>query len=454
MRRTKVSNLMSVLGAAVFSIVVLFGVLFFAGFWTVADTYHVSAYVYNARGIAQYSTVFEAGLPVGLVTGIHRDGPDAVLNLRITSGERPLPVDSQVQLGLRSLAGEADVLLDPGHSTKMVKNGGSLGLSQDQNYTEVDQILNELSGYTEDRTRRFFQAAGYGLNGEGQNLNQTLGGFARLVNNSPPVTSTLGYQHQQVADLVQNFGTIMSAIGQRTRALDEFARGARETFNAVAARDQAFHRFLGAAPKGIYNAGHGTHELGVIAPDVTPVLNNLTQAVQRLTPVVDVLTPASNEGINVVNALGGASPALRNLIVGLERLQPSASKALPAVHALTCQLDPMLSYISPYGRDLGAFFENFGGADSPYDHNHQLLASILVNPTEEYRGIENQPESKALQTLFNLGIFSPTNSAGNGYDPLPLPGGMDGHVRGLGNEGPADFGATHKYPQIKQACVS
>jgi ABC-type transporter Mla subunit MlaD len=116
MKRTKREHRVTVLGGILFAVGLLVGLMFFAGFWTTASTYNISVYVHNARGIAEDSTVFEAGLPVGLVTGVQRNGPDAVLALRIDQGPRPIPVDSKIQLGLRSLAGEADVLLSLGHT--------------------------------------------------------------------------------------------------------------------------------------------------------------------------------------------------------------------------------------------------------------------------------------------------------------------------------------------------
>lgn len=453
MRRVQRNHLATVLATAVFSLVVLFGIMFFAGFWSTKSTYDVSAYVMNARGIAGDSTVFEAGLPVGLVTGIRRHGPDAILSLRITGGERPLPVDTKVQLGLRSLAGETDVLLMPGHHGVAVRNGGSLGLSQSQDYTEVDQILQEFAGPTTGDTRDFFQGLGGGLRGEGPHLNQVLGGFAALVNNSPPLTSTLAAQHGQVADIVQNLGNIMTAIGQRTQALQQFAHGARETFDTVAGRDVALKRMLGQVQYAFQGAKVITDSLTMHSRQLGPVLTSLTSAIAKLSPAVDRLTPAARNGIQIVGALNSASPALRSVLVNLTKLQPSASAALPAVHALTCQVDPMLRYLAPYGRDMGAFFENFGAADSPYSPNHELLTSALVDPTHFFRGLETQPVSAALTTLINLGIFKKFANSKLGYDPAPGPGGMGRTDVGVGDAGPVEFGLTHKFPHVTADCT-
>ena len=61
---------------------------------------------------------------------------------------------------------------------------------------------------------------------------------------------------EQVADIVQNFANIMSAIGQRAQAIKEFAQGATTTFNVMAARDLTVGGLVVHLPA----------ELGTIAP--------------------------------------------------------------------------------------------------------------------------------------------------------------------------------------------
>jgi phospholipid/cholesterol/gamma-HCH transport system substrate-binding protein len=452
MKRTSSSRVILVIAGVAFTVTVLVGLMFFAGFWRTGSSYQVSVYVGNARGIAEDSTVFEAGLPVGLVTGIARNGPDAILKLSIDAGPRPLPVDSRVQLGLRSLAGEADVLLTPGNSSQTIRNGGSLGLSQDSGYTEVDQILTALGGRSEGNLRRFIRGFGRGVAGEGQNLNQTLGGAAALITDSLPVTSTLGAQRVQVADLVQNFGNVMNAIGQRSQAVQQFATGALQTFQAVAARDQALRRMLVQLPAVADNFKRASDTIGAVTPHIAPVVNRLADAVHQLTPAIQLLTPASRSGLNVVNALGQASPGLARVLDGLVKLQPQAAAALPAVHATLCQLAPMVRYIQPYGPDIAAFFSNDGATSSPYGLvSHDLLAAAMVNPDQFVQGIQSQPVSQAVSTLLNAGIFTKAGAT-LGYDPAPGPGQIGNKTKGLGLVDPATFGKQYSYPHVTADC--
>lgn len=455
MRRIQGQSLAYVVGGLIFVCVILFGVMFFAGFWKAGESYKVSAYVTNARGIAQNSTVFEAGLPVGLVKSIKRYGPDAILTLRIDEGVTPLPVDSKVQLGLRSLAGETNVQLTPGTSGELVKDGGSLGLSQNEPYTEVDQILTELSGPTEQKARNFFQGLGKGVDGKGQELNDTVGGFSRLVNDSPPLTSTLASQHEQVADVVQNFGTIMDAISQRTDATIQFARGARKTFEVVASRQEALRDTLHELP---YIIKTNTDVVAALetAHTTAPVIDHLASTMRKLKPTLDLLGPASVKGLSVLRELGGASPGLTNVLQGLEDLEPSSVKTLPQVHSVLCQANPMARFLEPYDRDLAAFFSNFGATTNAYlpgnRRGHMLFTSAHVDPPHLFRGVTAGAPDQALTALYNFGIFSPVASSKFGYHALPGPGNIGAEDEGVGMVSPIDWGKTHEYPRVLADC--
>jgi phospholipid/cholesterol/gamma-HCH transport system substrate-binding protein len=432
----------------------LIGLMFFAGFWRAGDKYRVSAYVANARGIAVNSTVFEAGLPVGMVTAIKRNGPDAILRLRIDKGVTPLPVDSKLSLGVRSLAGETDVLLTPGQSAQTVKDDGSLGLSQNEPYTEVDQILNELSGTTRGDARQFFQGLGNGVDGEGENLNQTLGGFADLVNESPPLTSTLADQHEDVADIVQNFGNIMVAIRDRSAALQAFAHGSRVTFETTAAHEQELRNTLKVLPYVATTNDTLVAAINRYGPAVSHVVDHLASTMERLKPTLDLLGPASAKGLSTLRALADAAPPLRNVLGDLEDLQPAASKALPAINATLCQANPALRFAAPYSKEILQFFANFGSMTDAYvpgaHRGHLLLTSANVDPPHFVRGLQSQPNSAALTTLYNLGVFSPVANSDFGYHSL-LPPGDNDDPQDLHHEinGPPGWRAAgHTYPHV------
>jgi len=455
MRRTRTVNVLTVIAGVVFTAAFLFGLIAFAGFFKVGSSYNVSARVYNARGIAKYSTVFEAGLPVGIVTSVARSGPDAIVSMRIDRGVKPLPVDSKVQLGLRSLIGEADVLLTPGTSRQTVANGQSIGIQQDQSYTEVDQILNTLAPPNEPGVRKFFQGAGDSVRGQGQNLNNTLGGFAALVNNSQPLTSILAHQDQQVADVIQYFGDVMAAIGQRTTALQDFAKGALTTFNAVADRDTQLKAFLNDFPYAVHSVAAVGTALAQNEPYLTYTVGHLSRVVHDLSPTVPLIAPGAMNATKIIDALGAAAPQLKSLLSNLQQAAPSATRALPAVHALTCQADPMIRFLKPYAPDISAFLQDFGAADNFYNSaggGHELPGVLQIDPNKIVRGVTTQSTDSGITQLLNLGVFSLTKAQPTYYHSLRPPGRRNDTSYAAGDHTPAQFGADHKYPHVTADC--
>lgn len=448
MRRTKPTHLVTVISGATFLVAVFVGLMFFGGFWTVGKTYDVSVYVPNARGLAPNSTVMIAGLEVGKVTSIERKGPDAILTLRIDDlAPTPLPENSTVAVRLRSLVGESYVQVYPGDSKIKVASGGSLGLDQANDYVDVDQLLQALSGPTQTRARQTVQALGGAVGKEGDHLNHVLGNFAALVSNSLPVTSTLAAQHDQVADLVQNLGNVMNAIGQRTTAVEDFATGARQTFTAIAARDTALHETLDKLPYVMAGLRSFATDLDVITPQVAPMALNLAAALHDVSPAIHLLTPASRSGIKLLHGLSGAAYPLRGVMQKLEQLQKPTSAALPQVHALLCQLNPILKYGAPYGPDAGAFFENFGSVANAYDatgHADELFAT--VSPDNVAGAFNQSLAAAAEQVLLSAGILHYEQDTG--YNAFNKPGDGDNTTIGHGAYGPVSAGKIIKYPHV------
>jgi phospholipid/cholesterol/gamma-HCH transport system substrate-binding protein len=445
-RRLSARYLTTVIGGLVFVAVMVVSLMFFAGFWHSGSSYEVSALVTNARGLASNATVTMAGLKVGKVTSIRRRGPDAILSLRIDRGPTPLPVDSRVAVRLRTVVGESYVEVNRGHSQTTVRDGGSLGLAHADDYVDVDQILQTLSGKSEGNARQTIQALGGAVRDRGPQLNGVLGSASAVFIDSRPLTATLAAQHNQVADLVQNLGTMMDSIGQRSTAVQEFATGSLRTFDAVAARDVALHRTLARLPYALAAFTRIANTLSVITPHVAPLATNLASALDQVSPAVDLLTPASNLGVPLVRALGAASGPLRTVLQNLERLQKPAAAALPEVRAALCEVNPMLKYTSPYGPDIASLFENMGSTANAYTASgHAVRAYPLVTPAA-VAGAVTEPTAQAIQTLMNAGLAHGLNQ--NGYDPFPPPGHINDTTIGRGTHGPVDAGKLLEYTRV------
>jgi hypothetical protein len=125
------------------------------------------------------------------------------------------------------------------------------------------------------------------------------------------------------------------------------------------------------------------------------------------------------------------------------------------VHALTCQVDPMLRFLKPYGPDISAFLQDMGATTDYYysvTSGHELPTIAHVDPKNIFRGVTAQGPNAALQELVNLGLFKLTGATPTGYHALRPPGQRNNTSFGAGDSTPAQFGATHPYTRVTQDC--
>lgn len=125
------------------------------------EGYTLEARFPSASGIFVSSQVQIAGVSVGSVRGIARDGAVAVVSLEM-SGEVRLPVDSVAELQIEGILGDRNVRIVPGSSDALLGDGDELKTrtsgpdidkltGQVENIAaDIEAITGKLRGYLED----------------------------------------------------------------------------------------------------------------------------------------------------------------------------------------------------------------------------------------------------------------------------------------------------------------
>ncbi|MHB8692219.1 MAG: MlaD family protein [Solirubrobacteraceae bacterium] len=426
----------------------LFGILTWSGAAPWDSGYEVRVIVPNAGTMGPGASVQIAGVRVGKVASVTRDGAYTRLSLTISGARTPLPADSLVQVRLRSLVGENYIELFPGHSSKTLPSGGTLPISQVKNYVEADQILSVLRGQNGVRARQLTQGFGSALNGQGGRLNAFLGASAGAIQAAPNVTSVLANDHQQVAGLVQDVGTVMRAIGQRSSSIMQLSSAGRQMFEALANRDLSLQQTLLQLPSTLQQVRTTTGLLQNVTGRVAPVLANLAVAVNELSPVFHDLGPATVQGRQVLAQLQTTAPRLQGLLGRLETLAAPTVAAMPALHKTLCQLNPMAGYLSPYATDLADMLTNMASATSYYDSTGHAARFFAIIGQNSFTALPNAAKD-ALNTLENIGIVNKLTE--RGYQPYSPPGLANHPTGGAGASGPADP-TSYRYPHVVAAC--
>lgn len=333
--------------------------------------YELTARFASSNTLPTKQDVLYKGVSVGRVNAVDYDEEtqEAVVTFTITDQVETVYADAQVQIGERSLLGDAYLnLVDPGTpNARELEAGDEVeGTLPTVNFDEALDFLDEAG---RKRVRSLIGTTAEGLSGEGNGyrLNGTIGGLARTVRELRRLTDSLRGQERQIADLVSDSATVLDELSARETAVRSIVGSGRATLDAVAANTTSLQRALDELPLVL---GTGRRTLAASRPllsEARPVLSRLGEISPTLSRALDdrgrfsVRTVASDLA-TVIEALPAQRRASERVLPDLARLNrlilPVVQKAGPA--ALNAV--PIADYLAPRTNSFGAFYANAASA--------------------------------------------------------------------------------------------
>jgi phospholipid/cholesterol/gamma-HCH transport system substrate-binding protein len=417
----RAAGLLVFVGGTAIVFVILFG--FAGGRLLSGHRYTVQAVVPSGLALAVDADVRDAGVLIGHVDQVALRGERAVLLLSLDSGHAPVYRDARVWVRTKLQAGGADYVdLDPGHpSAGAIGDRGLLPIQNSLPSPQFDQILSIFDSRTRARLQQLLDELGTGIGLHGQALNGFLGAIADATSASRPVTVTLGADRQQVATLIDDFGQVMRALGDRAASIRTLTTRVKILADAVAARDQDFRATLAALPGFLAQTRATTSHLGTVATDATPVIHNLRLATEQLVPAMAALGPAARDTRAMMHALGRFSAAANPMLARLRPFATASQRFTTPYQAFLRELNPLAGYLAPYAPESGASLANLMGVARVVDGiGHRLSVFDMVN-TSLLAGELTPQENEALQALIKAGILAPISA--RGQNPYAPPGG-------------------------------
>lgn len=413
--------------------------------------YRVDVVVPTGASLAEGARVTMAGLDVGIVKKVTREGLGARVSLELDD-ESVIPIaeDSRVRVRQRTPVGENYVAIEAGSSDRKLASGAVLAMSQADDYVDVDQLLSVMKGKSQQNLRDMLVALGGSLGGRGQELNSLLGSTAGALKSGSHVIDTLATDRKQVSRLVLQLGDVAAAVGDRSEAIEQLGRQGLASLRALAISDRNLASFLNQLPPTLSQVQETSTTLDSVTDSVTPVVNRLASVVRDVEPAVRHLSPAAREGRRVLDELGRAAPGLETTMSEVNQLAGPTEDTLPEVEKTLCQLNPMLRYIRPYRDDITANLVGLGSAANSYDAIGHMIRLTPVLTENALVGLPDEV-SRAAHTLFHAGALQKVS--GLSFDPFPKPGSV-GRDTGMSDAvGPDDVPETgYKYPRIAPDC--
>jgi phospholipid/cholesterol/gamma-HCH transport system substrate-binding protein len=403
-------------------------------------SYRITAYFPEATQLAVESDVRIGGVTVGKVKDLELapatqrvGGADATeATLEIEPQFAPISTDARAILRQKTLLGETYVELTAGtppgrteapvalgaaanvsdsdaQAVESIPEGGTLGIGQTKNATQIDEIFNALDGPTRRAFQRWQANAAVAIKGRGLDLNDALGNLGPFVSDASNILATLRRQRTALRGLVRDTGTVFAALSERDRELAGAITGSDRAFGALARRDQALRRTFEILP--------------VFERESRLTLERLDRFQANTRPLVQELLPVANDISPTLRSVRRLSPSLKSLFIDLQPLIRAAHEGLPATSRFLDALRPTLDALDPFLQNLNPVIRYLGFYRTEITN---FLTSPAAGIADSLALGTNQPNLPApVHALRQLGYFSseslsvqprrPSTNRGNGY---------------------------------------
>jgi phospholipid/cholesterol/gamma-HCH transport system substrate-binding protein len=344
-----------------------------------AKSYRITAYFPAATQLAIESDVRIGGVSVGKVKAIQVAPPDERVagqdttqaTIEIEPQFAPISSDAHAILRQKTLLGETYVELTSGSkpgrqvapvslgsaatvsdsaakSVHSIPEGGTLGIGQTQNATQIDDIFNALDKQTRDAFRRWQANAAVAINGRSVDFNDALGNLGPFVTDASSILGTLRRQRVALHGLVRDTGTVFQALSERNQELAGAITGSDRTFGALARENQALAESFKILP--------------VFENESRLTLARLDKFQANTRPLIQKLLPVANDISPTLHSVRELSPKLKSLFIDLKPLIRASHMGFPAagdfiggLRPVLDSLDPFLANLNPVIRFLGFY---------------------------------------------------------------------------------------------------
>jgi ABC-type transporter Mla subunit MlaD len=330
--------------AIVFILVVVIAVYFgFTKRIPFKHGYRLNAVFATAVNIKGKSPVRIAGVDVGKVSSIKRQGSTGLVSMELESRALPIHSDATVKVRPRIfLEGNWFVELQPGSpSATTLSSGATLPITQTSDPVQLDQVLDALNTDTRANLQNFLIGYGDGLtrkpnaeeNAEqspdvrGLNAAQALNKATQRGPSSLRGTAVLnqaiaGTEPHDLSKLVASIGKVTAALNVHEQQLGELIVNFNTFFHSFAAQASSLRSTVALLPSSLLNIDRGLASLDAAFPptrtfalDILPGVRATPATVAAALPWVEQVQAslAPSELGGVAKGLLAATPAFAQL---------------------------------------------------------------------------------------------------------------------------------------------
>jgi phospholipid/cholesterol/gamma-HCH transport system substrate-binding protein len=297
----------------------------------------------TAVNVHSKSPVRIAGVDVGKITSIERDGNVAVVSMELEP--KGLPIHSDTTLKIRPrifLEGNFFMELQPGSpSAPTLSSGATIPIAQTSDPVQLDQVLNALNTDTRANLQNFLQGYGdgltrkpdaaenaeqdpdvYGLNAA-QALNKTYHRAPQALRGSAIVNQAItGTETHDLSELVAAIGKTTSALNVYEQSLSEWVPHFNDFLASFAHQSSNLSAAIALLPGTLRNANRAFVSLHMASPSLRSFSEAIVPGWLQTPPTVAAALPwiEQVQASLAPSELGGVAKGLQQSVPTLAKL--------------------------------------------------------------------------------------------------------------------------------------
>jgi len=320
-------------------------------------SYRLTAEVPSAANLVRGNEARIGGLRVGVIdkiTPIRKANGTygAILDLKLETSVRPLPVDSQLIIRPRSALGLKYLQITKGTSSQGYKEGSRIPLTSYAKHRPVD--IDQFYSMFDARTRKAAQQneAGYGnaFAGRGESINRAIQAFVPLARNAYLVFRNITGPSARLQDFFKEQGDAARIVAPVAEIQGQLFANLDTTFRAFAEVARPYiQQAIDKGPSGLDTATQ-------VFPKVEPFFKNAAQFFAELQPGTKALRASHKDladafvtGVSATRRSVQLNTRLSSFLGTLERFSqdPVVPIGIKDLTGTIEALDPTLAYLAP-----------------------------------------------------------------------------------------------------------
>jgi phospholipid/cholesterol/gamma-HCH transport system substrate-binding protein len=364
------------------------------------ESYRFAAYFPEATRLATEADVRIGGVSVGKVKSVELAPPELRVNgkdvaaaeIELEPQFAPISTDARAILRQKTVVGETfveitsgtepgadgdDLLAAVSHGEAVdlpdgvepggepLPEGGSLGVQRTQEAVQIDEIFNALDEETRLAYQRWQQSAAVAIRNRQLPVSDALGNLAPYITDASDTLTILADQEEALRGLIRDAGISFEALSSRRGELTDAIRGQKNTFEGLAAQDEALAETFQILPTFQRETRATLERMDAFRADANPFIRQMIPVARELSPTL--------------RSVRRLSPNLRNLFRDLDPLYRVSMRGLPALRDFLDGLAPVLEELDPFLANINPFLRYL-------EFNKGTLTDFLAGPAVSLSG--------------------------------------------------------------------